>query len=97
MCVGGSFSYPNGNKGRLQKGYELFKKESWCYDRDFWIGQSLGSGNKVSDAAHSFRSFSNKMMAYLSELSRHPDGRGVIPRSIKLTTTPNDRVGTRKR
>ena len=53
------------------------------YDRDFWTGQPLGSGNKGFKTAPAFWSFAYKMMAYLLDLVGRPEGHGIRPNSLK--------------
>ena len=41
-CGGSAFAYSKENADRLQKGYELFKKECGDYDRDFLDRSTFG-------------------------------------------------------
>ena len=66
----------------------IVKKNRWGGDRDFWSGQPSESGNKGPDSVPAFRSFPNKIMAYLLDLPGHLKGHGIVPHSLKVTTIP---------
>ena len=73
-------------KDWLQKGYELFRKESGKSDRDFCAFQPLGSEGKNFTPVPSFWYCAYKMVTYLLDLVWLPMGHGVRPNSLKVTT-----------
>ena len=53
---------------------------------DFWIGQPLESEGEHFSPYPAFWSIASKMVTYLLELAGQPHGRGIRPRSLKVTT-----------
>ena len=83
--MGGS-PYSFSKKGWIRKGYELCRNESGGLSRDFWLCQPLAYEGGAFAPPPSFRPWSQKMMAYPLEVGERPDGHGIRPHSLKVTT-----------
>ena len=67
----------------------MFRNDSAGLSRDFWICRPLANESESAiayRAVPAFRYLANKMMAYLLEIAGCPDGHGVRPHSLKVTT-----------
>ena len=85
-CGASRYAFSNGKW--LRDGFGLFRNDSGDLSRDFWIGRPLTIESELGfpNQDPAFWSCSRKVMTCLLFQADHPEGHGVRPNSLKVTT-----------